>query len=83
LQLTEETRSTSKVLAGKPEGKKSLQMPRHILEDNIKLFITETCRVMDWFHLPQDRDQIWIFLNMVMNLQILYSVGPDEQLLAS
>jgi hypothetical protein len=25
---------------------------------------------MDWIHLAQDRDQWWVVVNMVMNLQV-------------
>jgi len=35
-------RNAYKILAGKPERKKSLMRPRHRWEDNIKIYLRET-----------------------------------------
>ena len=51
-------RSAYRVLAVKPEGKRSLGRPRRRWKDNIKLDIQELgCGGMDWFDLAQDRDR--------------------------
>jgi hypothetical protein len=41
-----------KFLVGKPEGKKPLTRPRHILEDNIKIDLKVIeCNCVDWIQL--------------------------------
>ena len=32
------------------------------------------CDLMDWILVPQDRDRLWTFVSMVMNLEILCKV---------
>jgi len=29
------------------------------------------CKVVDWFHLAQDRDQRWAVVNIVVNIKVL------------
>jgi hypothetical protein len=44
--------------------------------DNIELHLREIgWIVVDWFHLPQGRDQLRILLEMVMNIRVPYNVG--------
>jgi hypothetical protein len=51
-------RGVYRVLAGKPEGKRSLGRPRHRWEDNIKLDIQEVgCGGVDWMELAQVGDR--------------------------
>ena len=53
-----ERRVVSRVLVGKPEGKRPLGRPRYKWEDNIKMDLQEVgCGAMDWIELAQDRDR--------------------------
>jgi hypothetical protein len=46
------------------------------MEDNIKMDLKETeCKVVDWFHMAQDKIQWQALLNMVMNFQIPQKEG--------
>ena len=48
----------TRVLVGKPEGKRPLGRPRHRCEDNIKMDFTEVgCDPGEWITLAEDRDQ--------------------------
>jgi len=52
-----ERRGVYRVLAGKPEGKKPLGIPRRRWEDNIKMDLQEVgCVGMDCIELARDRD---------------------------
>ena len=54
----------------KPEGKRSLEGPRHRWEDIIKMDLQEVVSVeMDCIDLAKDRDSWWV-VNVVMNFQI-------------
>jgi hypothetical protein len=45
-------RDVYRILAGKPEGKRSLVKPRRRWEDNVRMDIQEVeCGGMDWFEL--------------------------------
>jgi hypothetical protein len=58
-------------LVGKPEGKRPLGRPRNMWEYNIRMDLRVIGReVVEWIHLAQDRDQLRVFVNMVMNLCI-------------
>jgi hypothetical protein len=47
-----EGRGVSRVLVGRPEGKRPLGRPRRRWEDNIKMDLQEVgCGVMDWIGL--------------------------------
>jgi hypothetical protein len=53
-----ERRGISRVLVGKPEGKRPLGRPRHRWEVNIKMALQEVgCGGRDWIELAQDRDR--------------------------
>jgi len=66
-----ETRGIYRALVGKPEGKRSLERPRHSWEDNIKMDHQEVgCGGMDWIELAEDRDRWQALVNAVMNLQV-------------
>jgi hypothetical protein len=66
-----ETRNACRILAGKPEGKRSLGRPRRRWVDNIKLDLGEIgWDGVDWIELAQDRDQWRALVNTVMNLRV-------------
>ena len=55
----------------KPEGKRSLGIPRRRWEDNIKMDFQEMgCGGMDLIDLAQDRDRWRPVVNAVMNLRV-------------
>jgi len=61
----------SRVLVGKPEGKRPLGRPRHRWDDNIKMDHQEVgCAGMDLIELAEDRDRWQALVNTVMNLWI-------------
>jgi hypothetical protein len=59
-----------RILAGKPEVKIPLGIPRYMWEDNIEMDLIELGCGIDWIVLAQDRDQWRALLNMVMNLRV-------------
>jgi hypothetical protein len=64
-----EGRNVYRVLVGKPEGKKHLQVQG---VDEIKMDLREIgCGGVEWSHLAQDGDRWRTLLNAVMNLRVL------------
>jgi len=60
------------ILVVKPEGKRLLGRPMQKWKDNIRINLRDMgWEGVDWMHLPQDRDQWWDLVNVVMNLQVL------------
>jgi hypothetical protein len=60
-------------LFGKPEGKRSLGIPRHRWENNIKMDLTIReigWGGMDWIELAQEMDQWRALMNSVINLRV-------------
>jgi hypothetical protein len=56
---------------GKPEGKRSLENPRRVWEDTIKMDLREIgWGGMDLIALARDRDQWMAHVNTVMNLRV-------------
>jgi hypothetical protein len=65
-----EGREMYRGLLGKPEGKRTLGIPRRRWEDNIKVDLQDVeCGGMDWIELAQDRGGGHL-LNAVMNLWV-------------
>jgi hypothetical protein len=58
-----------KILAEKPEEKRSLRKSIRIWEDNIKVEVVGW-EGMNWIHLAQDRDQWRAPVNSVLNLRV-------------
>ena len=61
----------TRVLVGKPEGKRPLGRPRRRWEDNIKMDLREMgggCG--DWMEMAQDRDSWRALVSTVMNLRV-------------
>jgi hypothetical protein len=64
-------RGVSRVLVGKPEGKRPVGRPRRRWEDNIRMDLQEVgCGSMDWIGLAQDRDRWRAIVNAAMNLRV-------------
>ena len=67
----EQFRNSYRVLVGKPEGKRTLERPRHEWEDNIKMDLREVgCDPGEWIELDEDRDQRLAYVRAVMNLRV-------------
>jgi hypothetical protein len=66
-----EKKKVSRLLVGKPEGKRPLGRPKRRWIDNIKLGLLEIALgVVDWIGLAQDRYRWSVLLNAVMNLRV-------------
>jgi hypothetical protein len=62
---------TSKILVGKPEGKRPLGRPRRRWVDNIQIDLREIgWDSRDWIDLAQDRDQWRALVNTVINIRV-------------
>jgi hypothetical protein len=58
-------------LIGNPEGKRPLGRPRHMWEDNYKIYIKEIGRDdMDSIEEAEDRDQWMAVVNKVMKFRV-------------
>jgi hypothetical protein len=67
----EEKRNAYRILVGKPEGKRPLERPRRMWEDNIRMNLGEIgWGVIDWIDLAEDRDQWRALVNTAMNLRV-------------
>ena len=63
-----------RVLVGRPKGKRPFGRPRYSWEDNIEMDLQEVAwRGMDWIDLAQNGERWQAFVNVVMNLQVLYN----------
>jgi hypothetical protein len=69
--LMGEKRNESRLLVGKPEGKRPLGRPRRRWVENIKIDLLEIgWGGVDWIGLAQDRDKWRALVNVVMNLRV-------------
>jgi hypothetical protein len=65
-----EMRNAYRILVGKPIGNGPLGRPMHWWGDNIKMDLREIgFGGVDWICLAQDKDEWWVLVIMVMNLQ--------------
>jgi hypothetical protein len=64
-------RNASRLLVGKPEGKRPLGRPRRRWVNNIKMDLLEIgWGGVDWISLAQDGDKWRALVNAVMNLRV-------------
>jgi hypothetical protein len=64
-------RNAYRLLAGKPEGNKSLGRPRRRWVDNIRMDLVEVgWSDVDWIGLAQDRNKWRAVVNSVLNLRV-------------
>ena len=67
----EEGRSTFKILAGKPIGKRPLGRPRRRWEDNIRMDLDEIgINAGNWVDSAQDRNYWRALVNAELNLRV-------------
>jgi hypothetical protein len=67
-----EERKVYKVLVGKPEGKRPLEIPRRRWEDGIRMDLREMgLDGVEWSRVAQDRDRWRAVVSAVMNLRVL------------
>jgi hypothetical protein len=57
-------------LAGKPEGKRSLERPGRRWEDGIRMVLREFGWGFEWIQLAQDRYRWRVVVNTIMNLRL-------------
>jgi hypothetical protein len=55
---------------GKLEGKRTFARPRHRWEDNVMDFRETWCKVVDWMHLAEDRNQWRTLVNKIISIQV-------------
>jgi hypothetical protein len=66
----EEGRTSSKILTGKPIGKRSLGRPRRRWEDNIRIYLKEMdVSTQNLINLAQGTDYWGALVNAALNLQ--------------
>jgi hypothetical protein len=64
-------RGVYRTLVGRAEDKRPLGRPRRGWDDNIKMDLREIgIDGANWIQLAQDRVQLWVFVNTVMNLRV-------------
>jgi hypothetical protein len=64
-------RNVSRLLVGKPEGKRPVGRPRRRWMDNIKMDLLEIrLNVVDWIGLVQDRYRWRALVNVIMHLRV-------------
>ena len=67
----EEYRSASKILTGKPTGKRSLGMPRRRWEDNIRMDLKKIgINAGNWVDSAQDRNYWRALVKAALNLRV-------------
>jgi hypothetical protein len=67
----EKRRDGYRVLFGKPERKRLLDMIKRRLENNIKMHLHEFgCGSMDWIDLAQDKDRWQAVVKAVMSIPV-------------
>jgi hypothetical protein len=71
-----EGRKVYRVLVGKPEGKRPIEIPRSRWEDGIRTDLTEICwGGVELMHLAHYRDRWRGLVNAVMKLRVLAPQG--------
>jgi hypothetical protein len=66
-----EKRNASRILVGKPKGKRPLRRPSRRRVDKIKMDLGEIgWKGVAWMDLAQDRDQRRALVNTALNLQV-------------
>jgi hypothetical protein len=64
-------RGVYRVLVGRPEGKRPLESPSRMWENNIKMDLREIgIDGANWIQLSQDKVQWRVCVNTVMNLRV-------------
>ena len=71
----EGSRSSFKILTGKPTGKRTLGRPRRRWEDNIRMNLEEIgINAGNWVDLAQDRDYRRALVIAALNLRVPYAM---------
>jgi hypothetical protein len=66
-----ERRNAYRILVGKPEGRRTLRIPRRRWADSIRMNLGGIeWDGVDWIDVAQDRDQWKALVNAVMNLRV-------------
>jgi hypothetical protein len=73
-----EKRNVTRILVGKPEGKRPQGRPRRRRVDNIKLERREIgWDGVDWIDMAEDRDQWRALVNTVLNVRFHETLGSS------
>jgi hypothetical protein len=60
-----------RILVAKPGGRRPIESPRRMWEDNIRMELREIgWDGVDWIDLAQDRDKCRALVNTIMNLRV-------------
>jgi hypothetical protein len=66
-----EKRNAYRLLVEKPEGRRSLERPRRLWLNNIRMDLVEVgWGDVDWIGLAKDRDRWRALVNSVLNLRV-------------